>query len=435
MFRGIVTLGSVTAEIRSPLSCRLRFPQDSLLDRPTTAKSAVGVRQVPSMMVIRLHVLHVIRLWRSVRHARCSPHLPILQESYDATAAMLLLHQSFNPSHSKGMNMSEQVILSGIRATGRLHFGNFLGAVSKFVQYQQPGNTCLYFVADLHTLTTLDDPEAMRRNILQIVKDYLAAGLDPNQSTIYVQSSVPEIAELTLYLSMFQPSGELEGLPTFKDMAAANPGRLTHGLMTYPVMMTADILGPRATLVPVGKDQIPNVELARGMARRFNNRFGETFVVPAMSEDMIRIPGLDGGKMGKSDGKNAIDINEPFAEMRAKYLKHGVTDKEKVTKDSPGNPYQCKSVYPVHEAIDPAEVSSRVLANRCMAGTLGCVECKHSLVNKIEQRLGPFREARAQWENRTDEVCDILHEGGKRARQLFQPTLEAVREKIGIRIY
>ncbi|KKT16983.1 MAG: Tryptophanyl-tRNA synthetase [Parcubacteria group bacterium GW2011_GWB1_43_6] len=167
--------------------------------------------------------------------------------------------------------MSETV-LSGIRATGRLHFGNFLGAVQNFVRFQQNGNTCLYFVADWHTLTTLDDPEELRRNLLEIVTDYLAAGLDPEKSVIYAQSSVPEIAELALYLSMLQPLGELQTIPTFKELVRKFPEMVSLGLITYPVLMAADILGPRATLVPVGEDQVPNVELARNLAKRFNNR-------------------------------------------------------------------------------------------------------------------------------------------------------------------
>ncbi|MBU0722379.1 hypothetical protein KKA93_02905 [Patescibacteria group bacterium] len=149
--------------------------------------------------------------------------------------------------------MSE-LVLSGIRATGRLHFGNFLGAVQNFVKFQQADNTCLYFIADWHTLTTLDNPEELRGNLIEIVKDYIAAGLDPEQSIIYSQSSVPEISELCLYLSMIQPLGELERVPTFKDLIRKNPDNVNLGLVTYPVLMAADILGPKATLVPVGEE-------------------------------------------------------------------------------------------------------------------------------------------------------------------------------------
>ena len=166
------------------------------------------------------------------------------------------------------------IVLSGIRATGRLHFGNLLGAVSHFVDYQREGNTCLYFVADLHTLTTLKNPDEMRKNLVEIVKDYLAAGLNPATASIYAQSSIPELSELCLLLSMMQPLGDLQRIPTFKEKVRKNPDDINLGLLTYPVLMAADILGPRATLVPVGEDQVPNVELARSLARRFNERFG-----------------------------------------------------------------------------------------------------------------------------------------------------------------
>ena len=214
-----------------------------------------------------------------------------------------------------------ETVLSGIRATGHLHFGNFLGAVQNFVKFQQSGNTCLYFIADWHTLTTLENPEELRGNLVEIVKDYIAAGLDPEQSIIYAQSSVPEIAELCLYFSMIQPLGELERVPTFKDLVRKNPDNVNLGLVIYPVLMAADILGPKATLVPVGEDQVPNVEMARNIANRFNKRFGETLVVPEMMTQMIKVPGLDGAKMGKSEADNAININAPVEEIRDRYLK------------------------------------------------------------------------------------------------------------------
>src|SRR3989344_2151273 len=189
--------------------------------------------------------------------------------------------------------MFKQTILSGIRATGRL-----------------------YFIADLHTLTTLQNPEELRGNVLEIAKDYLAAGLDPNKSTIYAQSSIPEISELSILLAMVQPLGEIERTPTFKDLVRKNPDNVNLGLVNYPVLMSADILGPQATLVPVGSDQRPNVEVTRNLAKRFNDRYGQTFVIPKMMNEMVKIPGLDGEKMGKSDTDNSIDINAPIDQIR-----------------------------------------------------------------------------------------------------------------------
>ncbi len=327
-------------------------------------------------------------------------------------------------------------VLSGIRATGRLHFGNFLGAVQNFVKFQQPGNTCLYFIADWHTLTTLDNPEELRGNLIEIVKDYIAAGLDPERSILYAQSSVPEISELSLYLSMIQPLGELERIPTFKDLVRKNPDNVNLGLVTYPVLMAADILGPKATLVPVGEDQVPNVEMAQSIARKFNNRFGETLVVPDMMTSMVRVPGLDGAKMGKSEADNAIDINSPTSEIRERYQKKGITDIQRVRVSDPGDPYnRCKSVYAVHELVTTGETETREIATACSTAKIGCVACKNKLVDSIGRILEPFRETRAKLADQDDYVREVLHEGGKKARALIMSTVELVRDKMGIVLY
>lgn len=329
-----------------------------------------------------------------------------------------------------------ETVLSGIRATGRLHFGNFLGAVQNFVKFQQPSNTCLYFIADWHTLTTLENPEELRGNLVEIAKDYLAAGLDPEQSIIYSQSSVPEISELCLYLSMIQSLGELERVPTFKDLVRKNPDNVNLGLVAYPVLMAADILGPKATLVPVGEDQIPNVELARNLANKFNKRFGDTFIVPELMTQMIKVPGLDGAKMGKSEADNAIDINTPIHEIRDRYLKKGVTDPQRLRVSDFGDPYnRCQSVYPVHELVTKGEIISREIAQACLSAQIGCVSCKHRLVNSIAKILEPFQEKRAKLAKQNDYVRDVLHEGGQKARVRVKETVELVRKRMGIVLY
>lgn len=331
--------------------------------------------------------------------------------------------------------MSE-IVLSGIRATGRLHFGNFLGAVQNFVKLQQPGNTCLYFIADWHTLTTLQDPQELRSNLVEIVKDYIAAGLDPEHSIIYAQSSVPELSELCLYLSMLQPLGDLERIPTFKDLVRKNPDNVNAGLVMYPVLMAADILGPKATLVPVGEDQVPNIELARSLASKFNNRFGEIFVLPKMMTQMIKVPGLNGEKMGKSEADNAIDINTPISIIRDRYLRKGITDPERIRVSDPGDPYnRCRSVYPVHELVTAHEVETRDIAKACLAAKIGCVECKHRLVDSIAKVLEPFQETRARLADKNAYVTEVLHEGGKKARTRIKETVEVVRDKMGIVLY
>lgn len=332
--------------------------------------------------------------------------------------------------------MGSETVLSGIRATGRLHFGNFLGAVSNFVKFQKQNNTCLYFIADWHTLTTLEHPEELRKSLIEMVKDYIAAGLDPELAILYAQSSVPEIAELCLYLSMVQPMGDLQRIPTFKELVRKKPDNVNLGLLTYPVLMAADILGPRATLVPVGEDQIPNVELAQTLARKFNSRFGETFQVPKMMEAMIKVPGLDGTKMGKSESDNSIDINASVAEIRERYLKRGVTDVERRKVSDPGDPYnRCQSIYPVHQMVTPGESETRTIANLCLHAEISCVECKNRLVDSIAEVLGPFHEARAALADRDDYVKNVIHEGGKKARLIIKETVEIVRDKMGIVIY
>lgn len=332
--------------------------------------------------------------------------------------------------------MHTATILSGIRATGRLHFGNYIGAVRHFVIHQRPENRCMYFIADLHTLTTLRNPEELRGNVLEIVKDYLAAGLDPERSIIYAQSSIPEIPELSLLLSMIQPLGELERIPTFKDLLRKNSDNVNLGLVSYPVLMAADILGPQATLVPVGEDQVPNVELARNLARRFNDRFGATFTMPEMLTEMVKVPGLDGEKMGKSEANNAIDINSPMSVIHERYMTRGVTDPERKRASDPGDPYnRCRSVYALHELITPGEADGREIANACRTARIGCAECKKRLVESIATILEPFQERRAALASRDDYAREVLHEGGKRARKIVKETVEKVRDKMGIVVY
>lgn len=333
--------------------------------------------------------------------------------------------------------MSETV-LSGIRATGRLHFGNFMGAVQHFVNFQTSDNTCMYFIADLHTLTTLQNPEELRGNVPEIVKDYLAAGLDPDKSIIYAQSSIPEISELCLLLSMVQSLGELERVATYKELLRKSKDAegVTLGLITYPVLMAADILGPRATLVPVGEDQRPNVELARNLALRFNKRFGGTFLEPKMLDEdlMVKVPGLDGAKMGKSDG-NAIDLNHSIENIRMLYRTRGVTDPKRVRATDPGDPNQCRSVYPLHKLVTKGETQTQEIANLCRAGTIGCVDCKNRLVDSLASILEPFQEKRRALQTQDAYVHDVLHEGGIRARNIIRETVYIVREKMGIVVY
>ncbi|MFA6535914.1 MAG: tryptophan--tRNA ligase [Candidatus Paceibacterota bacterium] len=327
---------------------------------------------------------------------------------------------------------SRQVVLSGIRATNRLHLGNFLGAIRQFVQYSTGDNLCLYFIADWHTLTTCQDAATVTGNSVEIAMNYIAAGLDPERSIIYAQSSVPEIAELALYLSMIQDKGELEVLPTLKDLLRGG-ANMNLGHLSYPVLMAADILGPKATLVPVGSDQIPNVELARRLAKKFNRRFGQTFVIPEIGEQKVKIPGLGGGKMAKSDESSCIFIDDAAEVVAKKYAKHGVTDKNKVKRDDSGVPENCASIYPVYQVLLGEESSLlQEVANGCRVGSRTCQECKAELAKMVNSILEPVRVKRRELGGKREFVREVLHFGGLKAREIIRPTLELVREKLGI---
>ena len=330
-----------------------------------------------------------------------------------------------------------EVILSGIRATGSLHFGNLIGAVRHFVAFQKPGNKCYYFIADLHTLTTYSNPEQLRKNVREIVKDYLAAGLDPNDCVIYAQSSVPEIPMLALLLSMLQPLGDLLAVTTYKEQVRKNPDNVNLGLVTYPVLMAADIIGPKTTLVPVGSDQVPNIELAHELVRRFNTLYGKTLVMPRMMEQMDRVPGLDGAKMGKSEADNAIDISSSREVIFERYKKKGITDEQRKLRTDPGDPHnRCKSVYPLHELITPSEQGTSVeIARKCIAAEISCLECKGILVDSIMRYLEPFQEKRRELADKDQLVREILHEGGKKARKVIAETTAEVQDRMGIDVY
>lgn len=330
--------------------------------------------------------------------------------------------------------LKPQVVLSGIRATGKMHLGNYLGAMKNFVDLQNTeGYQCFYFVADYHTLTTNPDPNELKTNLPGIVLDYLAAGIDPTKSTLYAQSSVPELAELCLLIGMVTPIGELMRCPTFKEKARKQPDNVNHGLFTYPVLMAADILGPKADIVPVGEDQLPHVEITRFIASRFNNRYGEVFKLPeALIEKAIRVPGLDGtDKMGKSEG-NTIDLSDS-ADVVWEKLRVAVTDEKRERRIDPGRPYLC-NLYALHEFVSPKELVKEI-DEGCRSAGIGCVECKKELAGNITAILDPLQQRRAKIAKDQDYIRQILHDGGQRARAVIQRTVNEVRDRMGLVMY
>lgn len=325
----------------------------------------------------------------------------------------------------------KQVVLSGIRATGRLHLGNFLGALRNFARYSNdPQYSCFYFIADWHTITTLTDTAQIKQHLSDIVLDYLAAGVDPEKSTIFVQSSIAETAELFWILSCLTQKSELERVPTFKDKAQKHAENVNAGLFNYPVLMAADILGPQANLVPVGKDQEPHLEMAKELARKFNRLFSETFAVPhSMSEEMIIVPGLDGtGKMGKSEG-NTINLDDSEEVVRAK-IKVAVTDPARQRRTDPGSPSKC-NVYTLHTMLS-SDDELKYCVDGCTSASIGCAECKKILADNVVNLLRPFQERRLILSQRNDLVADVLRQGRISAKAKISQTVETVRERIGL---
>ncbi|MCX6740662.1 MAG: tryptophan--tRNA ligase [Candidatus Parcubacteria bacterium] len=320
------------------------------------------------------------------------------------------------------------VVVSGIRATGKLHLGNYFGAIRNFFPLQEK-HQCFFFVADYHTLTTHPDPDVLRQNRLPIVKTFLATGIDPNRSVVYYQSSLPEVAELTLLLGMVVQLGELERCTTFKEKVRENPDNVNHGLLTYPVLMASDILIHRATIVPVGSDQIPHVEMARAFAHRFNHLYENIFAIPkTLENEAVRLPGLDGSKMGKSHN-NGIDLLDDATTIREK-VKSGLTDTNRIHRNDPGDPLNnCGSIYPLHNLLCTDQEIIAIMQG-CKAGTLSCVECKQMAAEKVVALLAPIQEKYYSYND--DYVRDVLVECAKRAKVSARPTLHQVRQAMGL---
>jgi tryptophanyl-tRNA synthetase len=323
-------------------------------------------------------------------------------------------------------------ILSGMRPTGRLHLGNLHGALENWVQLQNQYD-CYFFVADWHALTTdYATPEGIRENTREMVLDWLSVGLDPQLSTIFIQSDIKEHAELYLLLAMITPLPWLERNPTYKEQQQQLDQKdlSTYGFLGYPVLQAADIVIYRANGVPVGKDQLPHIELTREIARRFNFMYkSEIFPIPdGLLTDAPVLPGLDGRKMSKSYG-NCIFITEPEKEIREKISKM-MTDPQRIRRHDPGDP-EVSPVFAYHKLYSsPAEIEQ--IAEGCRTAGIGCVECKKILIRNVISRLAPIRERRLKLEGDIDRVKEIIADGNARARRESVITMELVRDAIGI---
>ena len=329
----------------------------------------------------------------------------------------------------------KQKTMSGMRPTGKLHLGHYLGVIDNWVKLQDEYD-CYFSVADWHALTTkYDKTETMKQDILDVVMDWLAAGIDPNKATIYVQSLVPETAELHIYLSMITPQNWVERDPTLKDMAKilktkeGMASQINYGLMGYPVLMTADILTFNADLVPVGIDQVAHVELTRDIARRFNYVYNTEFFKepqPKLNNCSL-ICGLDGNKMGKSFN-NDIKISDS-EEVTAKKIMTAITDRSRIKKDDPGHPEECEVAFKYWKIFGTEEDVAQTRCE-CENAQRGCADCKRKLGAKINERMKEIRERRRYYEEHPEIVKQIIEEGSAKARTEAQKILAEVRKLV-----
>lgn len=332
--------------------------------------------------------------------------------------------------------MAKQIVVSGIRPTGNLHLGNYYGAVQNFVKMQDDFN-CMYFIADWHSLTTHPNPEDIQQSARTILAEYLACGIDPEKSTIYIQSDVKETLELYLYLNMNCYLGELERVTTFKEKARKQPDNVNAGLLTYPTLMAADILIHRAHKVPVGKDQEQNMEMARKFARRFNMMYNtELFPEPQnfslAGQGGIKIPGLDGsGKMGKSEGNCIYLCDEPSV-IRKKVMK-AVTDAGPQAMNSE-KPEVIQNLFTLLDVVSSKDTYDYFNEkwNDC---TLRYGDLKKQLAEDIVKATDPIRERIKEYAGNTELLQSIAKAGAEKARESAAATLKEVRKTIGFKVY
>ncbi len=321
-------------------------------------------------------------------------------------------------------------VFSGARPTGRQHLGNYLGAIQNYVALQQDYD-CVYCIVDVHALTTVETTQELKLNTFEMAIDWLAAGIRPQESILFVQSHVPEVMELHTYLSMVTALGKLTDLPTFKEKVQQQPENVNYGLLGYPVLMTADIVLYKTDVVPVGIDQAPHLEFAREIVRSFNYRYKtKVLIEPQVKHtEILKVLGIDGkAKMSKSLN-NHIELASTPEETAAR-VKDMVTDPARMKRTDPGNPDVC-NVYSMHKIFSPVEEVEMVNVE-CRRAGIGCVDCKKRLAANMNAHLEPFRARRAELASKPDDVQDVLNDGGKRARVIAQKTMEEVREAMAL---
>ena len=332
-------------------------------------------------------------------------------------------------------------LVSGMRSTGRLHLGHYIGVITNWVKLQNDYN-CFYFVADWHALTTkFDNTETLKQDKLDVVLDWLACGIDPEKSVIYFQSKVLQIAELHILLSMITPNNWVERDPTLKDMVkilrskdgdnSENMPQMSYGLLGYPILMSADILAMNGAIVPVGVDQLAHLEITRDIARRFNNIY-KTELFNEPKPKLTQIPllcGVDGQKMGKSFN-NDIKISDTRQDT-AKKIMQCITDRSRARKDDIGHPDKCEVAFKYYQVFASNDIIEQVECE-CKEGKRGCADCKRQLGEIINEKFEPVREKRAKLASDTSFVYDIINEGNKKAAIEAEKTMQKVREAVNI---
>ena len=319
-------------------------------------------------------------------------------------------------------------VFSGARPTGRQHLGNYLGAIQNYVALQDDYD-CVYCSVDVHALTTVETTQDLKLNTTEMVLDWLAAGIRPEESIVFVQSHVPQVMELHTYLSMVTQLGKLTDLPTFKEKVAQHPENVNYGLLGYPVLMTADIVLYKTDLVPVGVDQAPHVEFAREIVRSFNYRYNtKVLIEPQVKHtEVLKVIGIDGkAKMSKSLN-NHIELASTPEETTAR-VREMVTDPARIKRTDPGNPDVC-NVYSMHKIFSP-QADVDMVNVECRRAGIGCVDCKKLLAKNLNAHLEPFRAKRAELAARPGYISDVLNDGAKRACVIAEQTIKEVREAI-----
>lgn len=334
--------------------------------------------------------------------------------------------------------MEKEVVVSGIRPTGFLHLGNYFGAMRNYVRMQDDFN-CYFFVANWHSLTTHPDTKELKHSVYRVIAENIACGLDPQKVAFYVQSDVPEIAELYLYLNMLSYKGELEKTVTFKEKVRLQPENVNAGLLTYPVLQAADIIIQRAVKVPVGKDQEQHLEMARNFADRFNYRYGEVFPLPYAfnyGDELIRIMGLDGnGKMSKSENQNATIYLADTDELIRKKIMKAKTDQGPDQPNS-AKPDYIENLFTMMKLVSSADTLAKFEEDFNASSAGNCIirygDMKKQLAEDMVGFVKPIREKAADLLANTDELHRIIQQGADKGRSRASETLKMVRDAVGL---